>query len=552
MTRAWLIFVSVSVLTAAFVASLKGLSSSEGLSVPISVFALLVGAAVSGFVSSEFWTESLGGFWNSLSRPSRVFFVAVFVLSASSFLFLTNETMGQWGTANPNNLGDLPLHFHFIEFFARGAHFPPADPTFAGESLHYPYGVDLWDALWVKLGIPVRTALVITGVISLLVSMIALWETGGIVLLCAFFFSGGLAMSLHWEHTFGPTAALPWKNLFHSIFVTQRGFLWALPAGLFLIRHWQKFLERERRSLSFVFLWIWSVMPFFHLHSFVVLSFWMGLTILAHRRFSWRLFPFALLALFFIFRSVNTQNVDSALSWSWGWMFQSSRDVILNLGAWAVLPPFLLAVWIKNRDWKSAVVAVVLTFFAVNLKLAPWIWDQIKVLVWVYLLWTLWIVQQIKMKEAGAAALAALLFWPGAMQWASGWPSWTGRFEIQNAADRAEVRKLLEGLSPDEIVAAKVEYHHPLFGLGQSLVMGLPGQAWSHGFPMKERTEGLESVLSGRPGGNIFAKEFGVKWMLWKENGDLNDSPPLETWKRLGWSEEKKVGAWHLWKFDEN
>src|SRR5262249_26065862 len=74
-----------------------------------------------------------------------------------------------------------------------------------------------------------------------------------------------------------------------TMFVTQRGLLYAIPAGLILLWHWrEKFFrttdgdqstsaelgrERHRRPLPFwLELSIYASMPLFHIHTFMALS----------------------------------------------------------------------------------------------------------------------------------------------------------------------------------------------------------------------------------------------------------------------------------------
>jgi len=48
---------------------------------------------------------------------------------------------------SPNNLGDLPLHLTYIRYLARGPKFWPENPIYSGIPMHYPAGIDLFNAL---------------------------------------------------------------------------------------------------------------------------------------------------------------------------------------------------------------------------------------------------------------------------------------------------------------------------------------------------------------------------------------------------------------------
>lgn len=543
MTRAWLMFVAVSVLTAFLASCIHSWFWATGLSTGVAIFSLITGAAVSGFVSRRRLLRWTGTFWLRSTRYEQLLFIILFAVGAFAFLTVTGDVQGLWRTSSPNNLGDLPFHVHLIEFFAKGAPFPPANPIYSGEPLRYAYAIDLWDALWVKLGLSFHASIILTGLFALLVTLFVLGRTGGFILMSAFFFSGGLVSSLHWDAGFGPSAPLVWKNLFFSVFVTQRGFLWALPAGLTIMRKWHRYLNEPSYRLNGTFIFLWAIMPFFHLHSFVFLSAWIGITAIAKKRIPWKMAWFAWLPLFFILRSVGQDNVNAALKWNWAWEIQSVEHLFRNFGVWLLVPVLMSWRWIQQRKWTDLAIAWGLTFFAINLQMAPWAWDQIKIILWMYLLWTFWALREFKWQGKWALLISAVLFWPGFMQWLSGWPSRTGTFEIQSTVDRASLQKLFEGIPVSESVAIELDTRHPMYGLGQSLVLGYPAAVWSHGLPAEKRREQLRAFLGGSQGAESLAQEMGVKWIIWKDNGT---SPPA-AWSDWGWVEKRSEGKWHLW-----
>jgi len=68
-------------------------------------------------------------------------------------------------------------------------------------------------------------------------------------------------------------SSVAWKNLYLALFVPQRGFLLALPAGLVLLWSWRRRLLRGEAGLS---PWIegilWEALPLVHLHTFLFVS----------------------------------------------------------------------------------------------------------------------------------------------------------------------------------------------------------------------------------------------------------------------------------------
>src|SRR5262249_34155085 len=94
----------------------------------------------------------------------------------------------------------------------------------------------------------------------------------------AFLFNGGLAGFLFFQsfQLKDYQAELAWKSIPLTMFVTQRGLLYAVPVGLLLLHHWRTrlFERRPDQGLPFCIEWLfYATMPVFHLHTFLFLSF---------------------------------------------------------------------------------------------------------------------------------------------------------------------------------------------------------------------------------------------------------------------------------------
>src|SRR5205823_12016407 len=55
-------------------------------------------------------------------------------------------------TGGFQNLGDLSFHLDGIFAYTAGPHFPPQNPSWAGDKFSYPFMADLLAACFVKLG----------------------------------------------------------------------------------------------------------------------------------------------------------------------------------------------------------------------------------------------------------------------------------------------------------------------------------------------------------------------------------------------------------------
>ncbi|MEI6035602.1 MAG: hypothetical protein WCS65_15150, partial [Verrucomicrobiae bacterium] len=213
-----------------------------------------------------------------LRRPNswEVMLLCVFALvSLRSFLWLIYPVGDEWRVLSPNNLGDISLHIHMIRYLAGGTEFWPASPILSGVPLSYPVGVDLFNSLLLCAGAPVEKSLLWVGLCGAALTGWALWRWGGGFALAALLFNGGLAGFLVFRcgQAQDFQADLAWKNFFLSMFVTQRGLLYALPCGLFLLSAWREEYFCGRVCVPrWVTGFLYATMPVFSPHAFLFLS----------------------------------------------------------------------------------------------------------------------------------------------------------------------------------------------------------------------------------------------------------------------------------------
>ena len=191
-------------------------------------------------------------------------FFALFAVR--SFCWLLYIDGGEWKIQSPNNLGDLSLHITLIKNFANGVHLWPDNPIYAFSKLRYPAGIDLFNALLCLVHVDLMRGLVWTGLLASLATFYAFFRWGGTFGVAGFLFNGGIAgfqflktlKFLDYQGTQADILHRPiaWKSIALSMFVTQRGWLYAIPAALILLWHWRQKYFREtpmvptRRGLS--------------------------------------------------------------------------------------------------------------------------------------------------------------------------------------------------------------------------------------------------------------------------------------------------------------
>lgn len=463
----------------------------------------------------------------------------VFTLFAlRAFCWLVFLRDGDIAFLSPNNLGDLSLHLTFIRNLASGVPFWPANPIFSACPLHYPFGVDLFNSLLSLAGANVLRGLVWVGLLGALATGVALWRWGGAFTMAGFLFNGGLAgfAIFHTHHFADFQDALDWKSIPLALFVTQRGLLYALPAGLALLWSWRERFLRGQRGLPF---WIeallYATMPLFHIHTFLFLSAMLGAWLLvpavsgrpAPRGAIVKLGCVAFLpATLLIAKLTGGGRCGSAIHCTAGWIGKDlsfSQSVFENFGVLPVLVVALLG-WLWQRRGKpetrelTAVALPAMALFGVAcfVIFASWEWDNTKLLIWSYLAVLPALDAMLRTCSRPLRAMACCaLFFSGAVSLAGGLD---GSHTNYTLASREELDALSPALRPLPVTATFAclpTYNHPLLLLGRNVVAGYEGHLSSHGIDYLPRFHALEQLLKGEPDWPECARQLGADYLFW-------------------------------------
>src|SRR5246127_509247 len=251
----------------------------------------------------------------ALMRYRRVWFWAVAicfaVFAVRSFCWLLYIDGSELKIQSPHNLGDLSLDLTLIKNFANGITLWPDSPIFVFSKLRYPAGIDLFNALLLLVHVDLIVGLVWVGLLASLAIFYGFYRWGGTFAVAGFLFNGGIAgfqflktfKFLDYQGTAADIAHRPiaWKSIALSMLVTQRGWLYAIPAGLVLLWHWREKVFNQSPiagggdsgpagdggktdpALSargynkgplpwWAELSIYASMPLFHLHTFIALT----------------------------------------------------------------------------------------------------------------------------------------------------------------------------------------------------------------------------------------------------------------------------------------
>ena len=520
----------------------------------VSLAGLTVGIGIGiAAARSSAHTADGEGRWSTLDVAALAAFAAAAWCHFGRIVF---ERDGALLTPLPYNLGDLPLHWTYVQFLAGGAAFWPENPILTGERLRYPLGVDLLTAALVQLGAPLRLLLPAFGLGCSALAALALHRWARALAVAGFLFSGGLAgFELLWTARLEDyQATLAWKNLFLALFVPQRGLLLGLPAGLLVLWSERERLLRRGRGLpKWVAGLLWGALPMIHLHTFllvsVVIAVWAvgaGAVRRASGPLLWALAP----AAFSVWEVTGGFGVASLIGWQPGWLSGPGGPIVsllLNFGVFVPLALVALAVaWRERRREELLLLGPSLALFAALwfFRLAPWAWDNTKVLLWCYLL-ALPAVESMVLRRlptlARGAAVFALLF-SGAVSVLAASLGRGPRLEVLDLDEYGGVCGALADVPRSERIATAPTFNHPVALCGHPLVAGYAGHLWSHGHEASEVQHRLSRLMRGAPGWREEARRLRARLLFWGSRERVAYGDSLRPWEES--TPVLAAGAW--------
>lgn len=494
-------------------------------------------------IGADVWLEGLGGAF-------------VLLIAYRQFGWLLYQDGVEIRTLSPNNFGDLPLHLNLIRFIAQGASWPLKNPIFASEALRYPLGADLHSALWEVIGVSTQSHLFWVGMTLTLATLILVRSWAGWWGIAALFFSGGW---LGWKAPVGADwqAQVAWKNLFLSVLLTQRGLLFGLPIGLFLLLRFRRVFLEARMPARGEAAWLgffWGSLAFFHVHSFVAVSLLLvgfacaGAALEGNgaRAFVRRLTPAALRCLliavplggFFFLHASDWLGKAQVARWAPGWTMVDGESPLLylgnNFGPWLVIGPLALAAWAygplgrDRRTLYEATIYVLAFSLFFNWMLAPWPWDNVKVLIWPAL---------------GLARVARDAVTPAVRAWTGGGGRAAQGFafsvlailaggagfralteasarnsvsvRIASRVELADTKGAIALVPIDSVFLASPTHDHALSVLGRARVLGYAGHLWSHAIDSAQTAFSAERIFRGEPDWERLVRELKITHIFW-------------------------------------
>src|SRR5581483_4146928 len=268
------------------------------------------------------------------SLPEWLAILAFVLISARIFLWVLFTNGDQIEVLSPNNLGDLSLHLTYVRYLSSGVPFWPDNPIFTGGKLTYPIGIDLFHSLLALVGLDVLRGFMWMGLIGAALTGAALWRWGRGFVVFGFLANGGLAGFAIFStcKLIDFQEPLAWKSFALALFATQRGLLFALPAGLLLLSSWRtRFFggkEEDWRLPVWGEVLLYASLPLFHFHTFLFLSallaVWFAFQASARRGLALLVGSAFVPATVLVFLITGGLKGSSLLGWKAGWMWDDT------------------------------------------------------------------------------------------------------------------------------------------------------------------------------------------------------------------------------------
>jgi hypothetical protein len=519
--------------------------------------------------------------WTSVGYV--LFYAVVIVILWKVFSRAVIEEPTGISTGLLNNFGDLPFHISVITSFAFGNNFPPEDPTYAGVRFTYPFLSDFVSAVFVKCGADLVQSMFIENFI-LGVSFVGLIHRWALVMLrdklaavitpLLVLLNGGMGWVLLLEKAgqnegglFGALWDLPpsftvipettwrWGNAISALLVPQRGFLMGLPLATIAFTQWwiatdksrktdkvktarpqpvraeTRFPPATRRMIAAGV--AAGLLPLVHAHSFVVVMAMAGcLALLQIRWREWIAF-FAVasaIAIPQLLWSTMHSSVDASSFFAWevGWDHGQDNPVYFWFKNTGLFIPLLFAAVLMRVDGYLVskrqllfYLPFTLCFIIPNLiKMAPWIWDNIKVLYYWWLasapivallLARLW--RQGPIRRTIAVLLFVCVTLAGTLD-VVGIAFRQIKYQVFDAAGVQFAELIKQQTQPRSTIIHAPVHNTPVFLTGRRSLMGYPGHIWTHGLEFVQRESEIKRIYLGSPDADQLLRNYNIEYAV--------------------------------------
>jgi hypothetical protein len=376
----------------------------------------------------------------------------------------------------------------------------------------------------------------------------------------------GVLMNLPPSFTVIPETTWRWGNAISALLVPQRGFLMGLPLATIAFTQWWLAADKMRaaekppagknpRSTS-KSKNAWTddtqtrfpisvrrmiaagvaagLLPLVHAHSFVVVMAMAGCLALIQRR--WRdWFAFFLVASVIAIPQLLWSTLHSAVdassffAWELGWDHGNEHPIFFWLRNTGVFIPLIFAaVLMKDNGYfvpRRLLVFYLpftLCFIVPNfVKMAPWIWDNIKVLFYWWVasapIVALFLAKLWRHGGTFRRVVAVVLFvcvtFAGALD-VAGIALRSVKYQVFDSAGMSFAELVKERTPPRALIIHAPVHNTPVFLTGRRSLMGYPGHIWTHGLEFMRREGEVKRIYLGAPDANQLINDFGIDYAV--------------------------------------
>lgn len=381
----------------------------------------------------------------------------------------------------------------------------------------------------------------------------------------------GLLNDLPPSFTVIPETTWRWGNAISALLVPQRGFLLGLPLAVIAFTLWwlatqpkeeqvadkashpgrtkkqkRSIAHQRERVLPFASARLTpsmrqmiaagvaaGLLPLAHAHSFVVVMAMAGcLCLLQWRWREWITFFVTSMLIaspqLLWSTSHSAVNAGSFFAWEFGWDRGKENALwfwFKNTGLF--IPLIVAAILVKgkhylvNRRLLLFYLPFTLCFIVPNfLKMAPWIWDNIKVLYYWWLasaplvallLAYLW--RQGDVRRVIAVFLFVCLTFAGALD-VAGIALRSTKYGIFDVAGVRFAELIKQQTPPRSLIVHAPVHNDPVFLSGRRSLMGYPGHIWTHGLEFVQREGEIKRIYAGAPDAEQLLKNYDIDYLV--------------------------------------
>ena len=371
----------------------------------------------------------------------------------------------------------------------------------------------------------------------------------------------GVLLDLPPSFTVIPETTWRWGNAISTLLVPQRGFLMGLPLATIAFTQWwlatqktpppenvkkprtgskkivspepahTRFPLNTRRMMAAGV--AAGLLPLVHAHSFVVVMAMAGCLALLfiHWREWFAFFVVAsVLAIPQLLWSTLHSAVDASSFFAWevGWDHGKDNPIWFWFKNTGLFIPLIFAAVLMKVDGYLVGKRLLLFYLPFTLcfiipnfvKMAPWIWDNIKVLYYWWLasaplvallLARLW--RQGPIRKIIAVVLFVCVTLAGALD-VAGITLRSIKYQVFDASGVRFAKLVKEQTAPRAMIIHAPVHNTPVFLTGRRSLMGYPGHIWTHGLEFVQREGEIKRIYLGAPDADQLLKNYNVEYAV--------------------------------------